>query len=72
MYAHVESLLGVAANPAGAIVWSSGELVTLAIAGALLLSTFGLVLLRERGGAAGLVKPEPEQFGHDRRLPSAA
>jgi hypothetical protein len=69
---YVESLFGIAAYPAGAIVWASGELVTLAVAGALLLSIVGLAVLRDRSAAAGLAERKLKQFGHDRCLPSAA
>ena len=72
MYAYVESLLGVAADPTGVIVWPGGQLVTLALAGVLVVCTIGLALLRERSGKGGPDKPEPTHIGRDRRLRLAA
>jgi len=66
-------LIGSAAYPTDPLVWSSGGLVSLALAGLLLVSVAALVLVREKAGRVGAPSLKDRAFGrHDHRLPSAA
>jgi hypothetical protein len=63
-------LFGSTVYPTDALVWSSGWVVSLAVAGLLLASVAALVLVREKSGAPSLKDRAFDRFDH--RLPSAA